>query len=199
MADRVALFIDYQNVYMCARTAYAPVDAPASAGQIHPMKLGEFLRGRPLPAGARDQRRLSEVRVYRGIPSQQRDSRAYGASRRQMAAWESAGASVSARTLNYPPTSKPREKGIDVSLAIDLVTGAVDRRFDVVILFSTDTDLIPAIEFIVARPELGVDVEVAAWTGHANRPLAVSGHHLWCHRLDAEDYTVVQDTTVYVR
>lgn len=43
---------------------------------------------------------------------------------------------------------KTREKGTDVKIATDLITGAVDDIYDTAILVSSDTDLIPAIKYI---------------------------------------------------
>lgn len=40
---------------------------------------------------------------------------------------------------------KSREKGIDVKIATDLIVGAFDKKYDVAILVSSDTDLVPAI------------------------------------------------------
>ncbi|MDO8472065.1 MAG: NYN domain-containing protein [bacterium] len=40
-----------------------------------------------------------------------------------------------------------REKGTDVKIAVDIVIGAVDDYYDTVILVSSDTDLIPALQF----------------------------------------------------
>jgi uncharacterized LabA/DUF88 family protein len=41
-----------------------------------------------------------------------------------------------------------REKGIDVKLATDLIVGAVDDRYDTAIVVSSDSDLIPAIDWV---------------------------------------------------
>jgi uncharacterized LabA/DUF88 family protein len=41
-----------------------------------------------------------------------------------------------------------REKGIDVKLATDLIVGAVDDRYDTAIIVSSDSDLIPAIDWV---------------------------------------------------
>jgi uncharacterized LabA/DUF88 family protein len=41
-----------------------------------------------------------------------------------------------------------KEKGTDVKIAVDLVVGAVDDLYDTAILVSSDTDLIPAIQYI---------------------------------------------------
>jgi len=44
-----------------------------------------------------------------------------------------------------------KEKGTDVKIAIDLVIGAVDDQYDTAILVSSDTDLIPAIQYVKYR------------------------------------------------
>jgi len=41
------------------------------------------------------------------------------------------------------------EKGVDVRIAVDMVVGAYEDTFDTVILISSDTDLIPAIESVI--------------------------------------------------
>jgi uncharacterized LabA/DUF88 family protein len=45
-------------------------------------------------------------------------------------------------------SGKPREKGTDVKIAIDLITGAIDNYYDTAILISSDTDLIPALRYV---------------------------------------------------
>lgn len=42
-----------------------------------------------------------------------------------------------------------REKGVDVKLSLDLVVGAVDNLYDTAIVISSDTDLIPAIKYVI--------------------------------------------------
>jgi uncharacterized LabA/DUF88 family protein len=41
-----------------------------------------------------------------------------------------------------------KEKGTDVKIAVDLILGAIDNIYDIAILISSDTDLIPAIRYI---------------------------------------------------
>lgn len=192
VSRRVALFIDYQNVYMGARESFHDSSAPSAWGQIFPLALGELICARPQPP---EERELVDVRVYWGRPSQIRDPQGYQAGRRQIAVWEAQGGITPVtRTLRYRHDLPPHEKGIDVSLAIDYVARAVDRAFDVGIIFSTDTDLVPALEFVARRPELGVTPEVAAWRASgANPPLQVQGAHVWQHRLTREDYERVRD------
>lgn len=46
---------------------------------------------------------------------------------------------------------RQREKGIDVKLATDLIVGAVDNKYDTAIIVSSDSDLIPAIDWVRFR------------------------------------------------
>lgn len=46
---------------------------------------------------------------------------------------------------------KYREKGIDVQLAVDLLTGAMDDKFGTAILVSSDNDMLPAIAEVRER------------------------------------------------
>jgi uncharacterized LabA/DUF88 family protein len=48
-------------------------------------------------------------------------------------------------------SGKTREKGTDVKIATDMIVGAVDNIYDVAILVSSDTDLIPAIQYVRFR------------------------------------------------
>jgi len=57
-----------------------------------------------------------------------------------------------------------REKGVDVQIAIDLVIGAVEDSYDVAIVVSSDTDLIPAIKYVRSK---GKTVE---YVGFSNTP-----------------------------
>jgi len=58
-----------------------------------------------------------------------------------------------------------REKGVDVKLSIDLVVGAVDNLYDTAIVISSDTDIIPAIQYV--QKALGKKVE---YVGFSERP-----------------------------
>jgi len=44
-----------------------------------------------------------------------------------------------------------REKGTDVKIAVDLIVGAIENIYDIAILVSSDTDLIPAVKYIKYR------------------------------------------------
>jgi uncharacterized LabA/DUF88 family protein len=198
MADRVAVFLDYQNIWHGARDAFFRGPAvPSPFGNVDPAQLGRMLASRT-PG-----RVLADVRVYQGMPSSVRDPRSYGASRRRGMAWQSAGATVVTNPLRYPP-GWPRvpaqEKGTDVALAVDFVVMALSGLYDVGILMSADTDLLPALQAVAAvngnrRPRC----EVAAWLppGGKASQLRLATVRLWCHYLDMDDYKGVADLTRY--
>lgn len=50
-----------------------------------------------------------------------------------------------------------REKGIDVKLATDLIVGALDNKYDTAIVVSSDSDLIPAIDWVRNRTKKKVE------------------------------------------
>lgn len=90
-------------------------------------------------------------------------------------------------------------KGDDVQLAVDFVAGALDGTYDAGVIFSTDTDLRPALEFVADRFRGTRRAESAAWRGvGANRALrAQNPTPSWCHYLDDADYRAVADPTDY--
>jgi hypothetical protein len=125
VADRVIVFVDYQNVRGWARRQFHPVNVHPAAGHVDPLHLAQLLtarRNRPSE--------LIEVRVYRGRPSPDHQAGAAAANDRQTATWQpSRLVTVIRRPLRYPPdwpAAPAVEKGIDVALAIDLVAMGKD-------------------------------------------------------------------------
>ena len=68
MATRVAVFIDYQNVYRGARRAFFNESDPGVLGQIDPWRLALLLRGM-----RGETRELVAVHVFRGLPTPAKD------------------------------------------------------------------------------------------------------------------------------
>lgn len=197
MPKRVAVLIDYQNVRERARACFGLTAASHPEGQIHPMRLAQRI------AGKRPDREVSEVRVYRGMPDSTKDPKGYGAARRQMQAWQrTPQTKVFSRTLRYPgdwPNVKAQEKGVDVALAVDLVLMAAKDEYDVGVVVSNDTDLLPALEAVLELEDSTVEVEVASWqpdAGHGYR-LRIPGVSLWCNWLDRTDYEAAADRRDY--
>jgi uncharacterized LabA/DUF88 family protein len=208
--DRVVVFIDYQNTYMRAREIFgdASTRADFTFGQVFPLRLGVLLRQKSEDAGKN--RVLTQVRVYRGEPDAKRNPTGQAACQRQVRFWKAQNAvKPFTRALDYRPiawdhySGKPtdwevREKGIDVLLAVDLVKGAVADDYDVAILMSADTDLLPAAEAVI---DLGKWIEFAAWRpdqGYASH-LRLDGRKSWCHQLRRHDYEMTQDRCDYTR
>jgi len=210
--QRVVVFFDWQNVYMRAREAFhEPIRDPPYKGQVDPIDLAHVLCDKHAARFPAETFELAEIRIYRGRPTQQAQPGAYAAFQRQTARWK-ANAKVRPHfnDLRYPDdwgkptcTDAAREKGIDVALAVDLVTMAHDNAYDVAIVMSADYDLVPAIKHVYIRrmtKGTGPLVEVAAWeSAHDGKPLRIRlpENKLWCTWLKQEDYWGVQDDQDY--
>lgn len=203
MADpiqKVWVFIDGQNLYRDTRRAFFQDTDPSHLGQVDPVKLANLLTDKgTAPPGTR--RVLDECHIYVGVPSSIKQPTANAARLRQNSAWEASGAKVHGRALRYPrswPNQLPEEKGVDVELAVDLVFNAARKNYDVGIVVSTDTDLVPALQAVknLQRAWGEPRVEVAAWSPLGKR-LNLPATPIWCHRLDRADYDFVKDETRY--
>lgn len=72
--------------------------------------------------------------------------------------------------------------------------------YDVAILASTDTDLLPAVETLyeLDRGAGFAPVEASAWSSdRMKKRLSLPGHPLWCHRLTVNEYANCRDLTDY--
>ncbi len=79
-------------------------------------------------------------------------------------------------------SGKIREKGTDVKIAVDLVVGASDDLYDKAILISSDTDLIPAVNYLKYKNK---DLE---YIGFSHAPsLALIKHSNFSRLLSRED------------
>lgn len=197
--DHVTVFIDHQNAYHGARRAFFD-DAhdPYVLGQFQPMDLARLICERKQPG---TDPVLHEVRVYSGLPSASKDGKSYSARMKQMAGWKKQGATEIHRPVRYPhgwPDLPAQEKGIDVSLAVDFVAGAIDGAYDIGVIMSADTDITPALEYVAKKKGLPVLAQVAAWRTPSMRARIGTGL-VWCHFLDRTDYDRVADTTDYNR
>lgn len=196
MVVRVAVFVDYQNMYKRARDAFDLADTEFHVGgQVRPVALGHMLcQGHP-------ERTLTAVHMYRGVPMQQHNQKGHDAAQRQVAAWSRSGPDivrVNTRSLNHRVPDAPREKGIDVKLAIDFVAEAMRGHYDLGIIFSDDTDLHPAIELVGEHLGAGHCV-LAGWRDSRRSPHIVKsgGQNVAISRLNFDDYSLIKDTTDY--
>ena len=123
MSTRVVVFLDWQNVYNGARAAFCSPHAPYWKGQVDPVALAQHLA-----ADSPFDRKLHQVRIYRGQPDATLDPKGYIASSHQAAAWQQsplvelndANSPLPAGLASAEPHRRAsQEKGIDVALAID--------------------------------------------------------------------------------
>lgn len=167
---KVAVFIDWQNVYRAARRAFAWEMMPNEYGNFSPYQLSRILAG---GNGRGATGELVRVQIHRGLPNSSRDNVGYAAARRQSTTWMSENREVvipRLRPLRYPRNSgePPVEKGIDVELALGAVEHVITGTCDVAIIFSHDSDLLPAVEAI-KRLKSASAVETAAWSTDIHR------------------------------
>lgn len=197
--DRCAVLIDYMNAYEGAmRAVGADRSSPGTEGQFDPFEVARLLRARRQKRTRRRQS-LVFVGVYRGMPTPRRDPGRAARASRQVERWKTAevrtGAPLVVRTrpLSYR-YGRPQEKGVDVMLAVDLVKGTLLGQFDAAVVFTGDTDLLPAIE---AATSMGVVCDSASWVGGARR--LRPPHVAYEHRLGPDDYHQTRDDIDYSR
>ena len=191
------LFIDYQNLHLSAHEMFGEYQAPLYKSLIHPALFAQALQTER-NSRVHTQAAITEIHVYRGQPSSAQDSAAAARNKAQAAEWtRDRRVTVHSRTLRYPRDGgPPREKGVDVMLAIDLVRCSIEKRADILILASRDTDLLPALE--AAYDLDGAIVENAGWVGQSR--LRFTGHDrrpLWCTMLDQAVYRASVDPRQY--
>jgi uncharacterized LabA/DUF88 family protein len=180
---RIAVFIDWQNAYKAARTAFDLNGYGNERGNFSPYALARILaagNGRGVDAGE-----LVRVQVHRGIPSNKHDPTGYAANRRQATAWVRENQEIvkpCLRPLAYwgGYGQPPVEKGIDVELALAAVEHVLLKLCDTSIIFSHDTDLAPAVE-LIARLRGPAAVETVSWSSYffnsRLRPVTGVYHH----------------------
>jgi len=195
VSQRTILFIDDKNIYNGARRAFFdPETDHFTRGGYDPVKLGGLVVERAAAAGFH--RHVEEIRIYTGRPDPTRQPKVAAAHDRQARAWMQAGATVVSRPLRYI-AGRAQQKGVDVALAIDVVTLAIDGAYDVGIIASTDTDLRPPIEYVL-RACPSVRLEVLAWRSERSRQrLSLGKQNVWCHWLDEDDYASIADFSDY--
>lgn len=163
ISEKVGIFIDGSNFYHGASRLLS--NHSASSVQV-PLKYDYNGLIQLLASG----RTVTEKTYYVGLV--RRDPKRTDAKVEQMvrnqqrlfALLESAQIHVEQGHLMRYPSNSFHEKGVDVRLAIDLVEGAYENRYDVAILLSSDTDMIPALQRV---KKYGKKVE---YVGFADRP-----------------------------
>lgn len=175
---RAGFVIDYQNMHLVGNTLFAQGIKSAETF-LCPLKISE-------PLIRNQDAVISEVRVFRGLPSNHRESKKYSLNLSQKSFWEKNQAvSVHHVPLKYRSKNlPPQEKGVDVLAAVNLFAMSESGDFDVLYLLSHDTDFVPAIQLIL---ELGrTKIISVGWRGR--QPLRVAHEYFEYFSLTREDY-----------
>lgn len=139
---RTLVLVDGQNLYHLARRAWASRPLAQASPYAWPSydveKLGRTLVSRI--AG----RSLSEIRFYTGVPDPSggpSEQFWHGFWSNKLRALRNRGIYVYRGKVN----AGGQEKGVDVSLALDLIQATYDQRYEVAIIVSQDWDFGPAV------------------------------------------------------
>lgn len=207
METRTAkVIIDYQNVHLTGHDTFAPNGVPKHESLVHPLLFAaQVIEVRNLVLATQAMRGLGpalkyelvSVDVFRGLPSNRDNPDGYRRNQAQKAEWtRDRRVSVTLRSLK--PTwvngvLVPREKGVDVMVAIDLIRSADRHEADVLILASHDTDMEPALA--AALEVSDVAIETAGWRGC--RVLRVPGERVHHTALDGARFVRSRDRRDY--
>ena len=144
---RTIVFIDGQNLYHLARRAWDPELPDPSSPYAWPSydveKLAHALVAR-IPG-----RTLTETRFYTGVP----DPAVGPAQRFWHGFWSNKLRYLKSRGIivyRGRVSAGGQEKGVDVSLALDLVRATYEQRYDAAIIVSQDWDFGPAVRLAKA-------------------------------------------------
>lgn len=149
------VFFDGQNLFNAAKKAFG-----YPYPNYDPLKLAQAVC-------AQQKWGLSSVCFYTGIPDPIIDPKRHHFWASKLAVMGTRGIRSFTRPIRYQNeiirlpdgniTTKPvgREKGIDVRIALDIVRYALEKRYDVALVFSQDQDLSEAVDEVkmIARRE----------------------------------------------
>ena len=131
---RTLIQFDGQNLYHLAKEAWGP-NSPYHYPSYDVVKLAQAL------VSMKSGRTIEEIRFYTGIPGHTSSQLWNSSWNNKLKHLESQGVQVYRGRMN----SGGQEKGVDVSIALDLVQATYEQRFDVAIIVSQDSDFGPAV------------------------------------------------------
>ena len=133
------VFIDGQNLYHSARDAWQANPMDRASSYAWPSYDVEKIAGALV--GRETGRILSQIRFYTGVPSRSGNPYWHDFWSNKLRYLARRGIYVYQGKVNRGG----QEKGVDVSLALDLVQATHERRYDVAIIVSQDSDFSPAV------------------------------------------------------
>ncbi|MFA6514999.1 MAG: NYN domain-containing protein [Candidatus Paceibacterota bacterium] len=137
--ETVAIYIDGGNLYRSLKS----IGIPQQSKRVNYSNFIDHLVG---------DRKLFSKRYYVGIvrdvDNTEKGEKMVKSQQKFLESLRAEGFGVKPGKIMYDD-GKIREKGVDVKLSVDLVIGAVDNLYDTAIVISSDTDLIPAIKYVI--------------------------------------------------
>lgn len=150
--DRIAVFIDGGNFYQRIK-------------ELDLLKSGKFSYSafaKHLAHG----RTITSTKYYIGIVRDhdhtERSKKLVESQQKFLAHLENEDLHIGRGRIVYD--HKTREKGVDVMIAVDLVVGAVEDTYDIAMVISSDTDLIPAVRYVRSKGK------IVEYVGFSHRP-----------------------------
>lgn len=153
MTERVAIFIDAQNLFQGLRKDFNRIDLD------YELFAGKLVNGRA----------LTRVYYYTALPDQARDPERYSKQQKFLNALERKPYfTVALGRLETRGNGIYVEKGVDISLAIDMLDLAYHNTYDTAILISGDGDFANAVKIL---QRMGKHVENASTRSCLSRHL----------------------------
>ena len=162
---RTAVFFDGQNLFRSAKGTWGPSQPNSSSPYDWPSydveKLAQHLVSLTLG------RTLEEIRFYTGVHSRKVNPDRYWFWTNKLNYLEAQGIYVYRGRV-----SNGQEKGTDVKLAIDLIQATYEKRYEVAIIVSKDSDFGPAVEVakVIAKSQCRKLVFQSAFPVALNTP-----------------------------
>ena len=195
---RAIAFFDGQNLFNSAKRAFG-----SNYPDYDPVALAKCVC-------QAQEWQLQQVRFYTGIPDAGRDLGRHTFWANKLAAIGRQGGYTFSRKLRYvsqtvkladgteQTAEVAQEKGIDVRLALDVVTLAIDEAYDVALLFTQDQDLsevVDEIKRLARKQSRWIRLACAYPSGGRNSPRGVNGTD-WI-KIDEPTYQSCIDPNYY--
>lgn len=90
-----------------------------------------------------------------------------------------------------------REKGIDVKLATDLIVGAIDDKYDTAIIVSSDTDIIPSIDWVRMRKNKKVEYIGFSMPDLSDKNKSIKPSLAFIQKTDVQRILVTSDLSAF--
>jgi uncharacterized LabA/DUF88 family protein/uncharacterized protein YqfB (UPF0267 family) len=145
--EKVAIYIDGGNTYRRLKS----IGIPQKSFRFDFSAFIDHLVG--------DRTLISKryyVGIVRNVDSSEKSDKMVMGQQKFLSSLETEGFEIKRGKIMYDD-GNIREKGVDVKLSLDLTIGAVDSWYDTAIVISSDTDLIPAIQYIRSAKKKNIE------------------------------------------